>query len=112
MKKLLKKKYRQIKISSKVKYKIEKIHQVKIEGALENLKNPVLLEEIEEQPARRPHDKTYKLLFKVSKRKHLFVVITYKSKKNKIFIVTAFKSTKKIKKLIKKPKMRRVYERM
>lgn len=112
MKKLLKKKYKRIKISSKVKRKIEKIHRVKIEDVLENLKNPFLLEEIEEQPARRSHDKTYKLLFKISKRKRLFIVVTFKFNKNKIFVVTALKSTKKIEKLIKKPKVKRVYERM
>ena len=96
-----------VKISGNVRFKIEKIHGVRIKDVMKNLLNPELLIDIEEQPSRRPHDKTYGLLFEISKRKKLFVVITYKTLENKIYLVTAYPSNKKVEKLIKKPKIRR-----
>ncbi|NOX71080.1 MAG: hypothetical protein GXO64_00050 [Candidatus Micrarchaeota archaeon] len=107
MKKLLKNiKDERIKISSKIRFKIENIHGVKIEDVLKNLRNPDSLISVDEQPSRRPHDKTYGLVFEITKRKRLFVVVTYKTLKNKLYIVTAFTTTKKMEKLIKKPKIR------
>lgn len=96
-----------IKISSKVRFKIERLHEIKIEEIIKNLRNPELLVSIEKQPSRRPHDETYALVFELSKRKKLFVVITYKTLKKKIYIVTAYYSTKKLEKLIKRVKPRR-----
>ncbi|MCD6496605.1 MAG: hypothetical protein J7K54_05010 [Candidatus Aenigmarchaeota archaeon] len=107
IKKLLRKiKPERIKTSDKVRFKIENVHRVELRTVLENLENPKLLKSVEEQPSRRPHDKTYGLLFELTKRKILFVVITYKVLQNKIYLVTAFPSNKKIEKIIKKAKIR------
>ena len=73
---------------------------------LKDLRNPKLLTEIEEQESRNRHDETYGLLFEITKRKRMFVVITYKTNDNKIYIVTAYPSTKRVEKLIKRPKIR------
>ena len=107
IKKLLKNmKHERVKASDVVRNKIEKIHRIKMSVVLENLANPVKLRHIERQPSRRPHDETYGLLFDLTKRRRLFIVITYKSLENKIYIVTAFPSTKRLEKLIKKPRIR------
>lgn len=96
-----------IKISSKVRFKVEHVHGVNLETVMKNLENPVLLKEVEEQQSRRSQDQTYGLLFEPTKRKKLFVVITSKRLEKKLYLVTAFPSTKKAEKLIKRPKIRR-----
>ena len=107
IKKLLRKtKEERIKVSNNVRFKIENVHGVKVKDIIENLRKPYLLKGIEEQPSRGSHDKTYGLLFELTKRRRLFVVITYKTLENKIYIVTGYPSTKKMEKLIKRPKIR------
>ncbi len=108
MKKLLRNtKPERFKISDSVKFKIERIHQVRMEDVIRNLQNPDGLTCIEQQPSREPHDETYGLVFEKSRSRKLFVVITYKILKDTIFIVTAFYSSKKLEKLIKRPKIRK-----
>lgn len=89
-------------ITDKVRFKVENIHKVNLDEALRNLNNPESLIEAENQPTRRPLDETYKLVFSLSERKKLVMVITYKPVETKIYIVTAFHSTKKMDKLIKR----------
>ena len=107
IKKLLRRiKPERIKISNKVRFKIESVYGIKVKDVIENMRNPCMLKHVEEQPSRKPHDETYSLVFELSKRRKLFVVITYKTLENKIYIVTAYQSTKKIEKLIRKPRIR------
>ena len=108
MKKLLRNaKPERFKISDSVKFKIERIHQVRTEDVMNCLQNPDGLICIEQQPSREAHDETYGLVFEKSRSRKLFVVITYKILKDIIFIVTAFYSSKKLEKLIKRPKIRK-----
>ncbi|MBI4154302.1 hypothetical protein HY501_03120 [Candidatus Woesearchaeota archaeon] len=95
------------KVSSHVRRKIEKGHMIAMEEVFRNLKQPDMLIGIEEQESRRPHESTYGLLFQKSKRRGLFVVITHKTLKKKTYIVTAFPTDKKLKRLIKGPRLRR-----
>lgn len=104
MKKFLKRN-KNIKITPKTRRKIEKIHLLNIEEVLYMMRNPGNLVVVEQQPSRRAHDETYMLCFQKNKRKILIVVITYKRLKKKIYLVTAFGSTKKLTKLVKKPRI-------
>lgn len=108
MKKLLRNtKPERFKISGSVRFKIERIHGVPVEDVLSSLQNPGSLICIEQQPSREPHDETYGLVFEKSRSRKLFIVITYKTLKDLIFIVTAFSTSKKLEKLIKRPKIRK-----
>ena len=78
-----------------------------MEEVMRHLQNPDMMLDAEPQVSRNVHDETYALCFELSKRKTLFVVITYKTLENKIFIVTAFHSSKKLDKLIRKNKIGR-----
>lgn len=101
MKKLLRNtKPERIKIKPNIKSKIEKRHGVDINEVLSNLKNPDKLIHIQQQSSLKPHDDTYKLIFELSKRKKMIVIITYKSLKKIIFIVTSYYTTKKKDKFI------------
>jgi len=107
IKKLLRKtRPERIKVSDVIRNKIENIHYIKISDVISHLTNPIKLKHVETQPSRNPHDETYGLLFEITKRKRLFIVITYKSLENKIYIVTAFPTTKRIERIIKKPRIR------
>ena len=79
IKKLLKYiKPERIRISDQVRFKIERVHGVSWDEVLKNLREPALLTHTEQQPSRGPHDETYGLLFELTKRRRMFVVITYK----------------------------------
>jgi len=100
-------KQKRIIIKGHIKEKIEKQHLVDIDVVKSNLEKPKNLIGVEEQVARYKHDKTYKLCFKLSGRKKLIVIITYKKLKNRIYVVTAFITKKKMDRLIKLPKVKR-----
>ncbi|MBI4019696.1 MAG: hypothetical protein HY367_00060 [Candidatus Aenigmarchaeota archaeon] len=96
-----------LKINSRIRTKIERKHNINIAEVLQNLRNPDLLAGLSRQSSKKPHDETYGLLFELTKRKRLFIVITYKTLENKIYLVTAFKTTKKAKKMLMKNPLRR-----
>lgn len=109
IKKLLRKtKKERLKLSRKVKGKIENIHCVDSREVLENLRNPTSLKAVEQQPSRGKHDETYGLCFEISKRRKLFIVVTYKKLKKQIIIVTAFPSRRKVDRIIKRVELRKV----
>ena len=86
------------KITPLTRKKIEERHRVNIEDLFNILLNPKLLIEVEEQPPRRKGDKSYALIFDLTKRKKFFVLLTFKSTRKKVYIVTAYYTYKKTEK--------------
>ena len=98
----------QIKITEKTAYKIENVHDIKIEEVKNRLSNPKDLESVEEQPSRHESQRTFQLIFRKSSKKSLFVIITENKDSGTLFLVTAFETSKKLEKLIKRGRIRRL----
>ncbi len=94
------------KLKSHLQYKIEKIHNVSMDEVWDNLYNPVNLVKVKTYMARSKHDESYRIYFRINKRKKLVVGITYKKLKNRIYIITAYHTTRKTDRLIRKAKPR------
>jgi len=98
---------RRIGITNRTRLKIRTIHNQNLEEVFNSLRNPSNLIAVQRQPARRPHNSSYKSCFRKTRRKTLVAVITYKAIRKEIYIITAFTSTKQINKLIKVQKIKR-----
>jgi len=97
-----------IKVSGATRRKIEEFHNVPIAEVYSNLRSPKNLFDVESQKSRRKNDETYILYFRLTKRKKLKIVVTYKRLKKILYIVTSHYMTKKTDKLVKAVKPRRV----
>lgn len=101
IKNLLRNNAHKLKISGKIKRKIEKIHGILINDVLSHLNDPKDLTAVEIGVSRRAYDKTYHLMFQKDKKYHIFVAIIHRTLKNDLFLVTAYKSSKEYERLLK-----------
>lgn len=104
IKNLLRNNIHKIKISGKIKGKIEKKHGLFIEKVMSCLNDPKGLIAVEKGVPRRAHDEPYDLIFRKSRNRRIFIVILHRTLRKDLFLVTAFESSKEYEQLLKRYK--------